>query len=126
MQSLGTIEDHAQLPLRDVMVRLSHEMGDLAGAMHRMQSLISLLVREDAFHDGKNVHEMQSLDLIAQKIECLSDFVAGICQDMPAFWRVDTREAANLIVLSDLAARLTCSDRPDEMAATSAGDFEAF
>jgi hypothetical protein len=126
LQPVEKIDDYPQMPLRDVMGRISHEMGELAGAMHRIQSLVSLLVRADAFHDGKNVHEMQSLDLIAQKIECLSDFVAGISQDMPAFWRVDTREAANMIVLSDLAARLTFTDRPDDLATTSPGDFEAF
>ena len=126
LQPLGTIEDHPHVPMRDVMERMSHEMAELAGAIHRIQSLFSLLIRADAFHDGKNVHEMQSLDLIAQKVECLSDFLAGISQDMPAFWRVDTREAANLIVLSDLAARLTFTDRPDELAAVSPGDFEAF
>jgi hypothetical protein len=126
LQPVTKIDDYPHVPLRDVMGRISHEMAELAGAMHRIQSLFSLLVRADAFHDGKNVHEMQSLDLIAQKIECLSDFVAGISQDMPAFWRVDAREAANPLALSDLAARLTFTDRPEELATTSAGDFEAF
>lgn len=119
-------DDYPHLPLRDIVERVSHELNDLAGAVHRVQSLVSLLVREDAFHDHKNVHEMQSLDLIAQKIECLSDFLAGIGGDMPSFWRLDTREAANLIVLADLAARLTFTDSPVDPMAAAPGDFEAF
>jgi hypothetical protein len=119
-------DDYPHMPLRDVVERVGHELNDLAGAVHRIQSLVSLLVREDAFHDHKNVHEMQSLDLIAQKIECISDFLAGLSGDMPSFWRVDTREAANLVGLADLAARLTFTDNPVDPLAVTPGDFEAF
>jgi hypothetical protein len=126
LQAAEKADDYPHLPLREVVERVSHELTDLAGSVHRIQSLVSLLVRENAFHDGKNVHEMQSLDLIAQKIECLSDFLAGIGQDMPPFWRIDTREAANLIVLADLAARLTFTDQSINPLAHAPGDFEAF
>jgi len=119
-------DDYPHLPLCDVVERVSHELNDLAGAVHRIQSLVSLLVRQDALHGHKNVHEMQSLDLIAQKIESISDFLASLSGDMPSFWRVDTREAANLIGLADLAARLTFTDRPADPLAPAAGDFEAF
>ena len=98
-QPIEKVETDPDVPLRDVMDRIGHEMGEFAGAVHRIQSLVSLLVREDAFHEGKNVHEMQSLDLIAQKMECLSDFLGGLSRDVPAFWRVDTREAAQLMAL---------------------------
>src|SRR5262245_60513056 len=103
---------------------MGQDLGELAGAVHRIQSLVSLLIREDAFQDGLNVHEMQSLDLIAQKIECLADFLACLSHDVPSFWRIDTREAAQLLPLAELAARLTFTD--DAPAAISAGDFEAF
>ena len=126
MQPVEKADDYPHLPLRDVVERVSHELNDLAGAVHRIQSLVSLLVREDAFHNHKNVHEMQSLDLIAQKIECLSDFLAGVSEDMPSFWRIDTRDAANLIVLADLAARLTFTDNSVDPLAVTPGDFEAF
>jgi hypothetical protein len=125
-QPIERIEADPDVPLRDVMDRMSQEMGELAGAVHRIQSLVSLLVREDAFHEGKNVHEMQSLDLIAQKMECLSDFLGALSRDVPAFWRIDTREAAQLMALSELVARLTFTDNAADLAAVSAGDFEAF
>ena len=126
LQPAEKADDYPHMALRDIVERVSHEMSDLAGAVHRIQSLVSLLVREDAFHDHKNVHEMQSLDLIAQKIECLSDFLTGISEDIPPFWRVDAREAAHLIVLADLAARLTFTDRPGDPLPAAPGDFEAF
>ena len=119
-------DDYPHLPLRDVVERVSHELNDLAGAVHRIQSLVSILVREDAFHQVANIHEMQSLDLIAQKVESISDFLAGLSSDMPSFWRIDTREAANLIGLADLAARLTFTDQPADSLAAAPGDFEAF
>jgi hypothetical protein len=125
-QPIERIEADPDVPLRDVMNRIGQEMGELAGAVHRIQSLVSLLVREDAFHEGKNVHEMQSLDLIAQKMECLSDFLGALSRDVPAFWRIDTREAAQLMALSELVARLTFTDSAADLAAVSAGDFEAF
>jgi hypothetical protein len=125
-QPIERIESDPDVPLRDVMDRIGREMGELAGAVHRIQSLVSLLVREDAFHKGTNVHEMQSLDLIAQKMECLSDFLGALSRDVPAFWRIDTREAAQLMALSELVARLTFTDSAADLAAVSAGDFEAF
>jgi hypothetical protein len=125
-QPVERIECDPDVPLRDVMDRIGQEMGELAGAVHRIQSLVSLLVREDAFHEGKNVHEMQSLDLIAQKMECLSDFLGALSRDVPAFWRIDTRAAAQLMALSELVARLTFADNPADFSTVSAGDFEAF
>jgi hypothetical protein len=125
-QPVERIDVDPDVPLRDVMGRIGQEMGELAGAVHRIQSLVSLLVREDAFHEGKNVHEMQSLDLIAQKMECLSDFLGALSRDVPAFWRIDTREAAQLMALSELVARLTFTDHAADLATVSAGDFEAF
>lgn len=109
------------------MERIGQEMSELATAVHRIQSLVSILIREDAFREGAdNIHEMQSLDLIAQKIEGLSDFLGGLSRDIPTGWSVDTREAARLLALSELVARLTFTDDPAELAAVSAGDFEAF
>lgn len=126
LQSVEKLEDIDGVSMRDVISRVGGELGELADAVHRIQSLVSLLVREDAFNDGKNVREMQSLDLIAQKIECLSGFLASLSFDVPSFWRIDTREAAQLVVLSELAARLTFTDEPAGLAAGNSGDFEAF
>lgn len=125
-QPAEQVDIYPEVPLREVMQRIGEEMNELASAVHRIQSLVSILVREDAFNDTKNVHEMQSLDLIAQKIECLSDFLGGLSQDIPSVWRVDTREAAQLMALSELVARLTFADNPDGLAVVNAGDFEAF
>jgi hypothetical protein len=69
---------------------------------------------------------MQSLDLIAQKMENLSDFLGALSRDVPTFWRIDTRAAAQLMALSELVARLTFTDQPDDFSSVVAGDFEAF
>jgi hypothetical protein len=121
---LKSTEDASPMPLRDLMNRVGTEMEELAGAVHKIQSLVSLLLREDAFNNSANLHEMQSLDLIAQKIEGIGEFLAGLSQDLPATWEVDAHEASQVILLSDLAARLLGEDKPAP-AATS-GDFEAF
>ena len=122
---LKSTDNTSPVPLRDLMDRVGTEMGELAGAVHKIQSLISLLLREDAFNYTANVQEMQSLDLIAQKIEGIGEFLAGLGQDLPASWKVDAHEAAQVIVLSDLAARLLGEDKTTAAAAAS-GDFEAF
>ena len=125
-QPAEKVDIYPEVPFKDVLERVGQEMGELATAVHRIQSLVSILLREDAFHKTDNVHEMQSLDLIAQKMEGLSDFLNSLSQDVPSVWRVDTREAAQLLALSELVARLTFTDNPDDLAAVSAGDFEAF
>jgi hypothetical protein len=126
LQQARKIEERVDTPVRDVVQRVGDEMRDLADGMHRIQSLVSLLVREDAFNEGRNVREMQSLDLIAQKLGCLAEFLANLGEDIPDFWRVDAHSAARVVVLSDLAARLTVSDPYADFAAALPGDFETF
>jgi len=126
LQQVRKIDESVDTPVRDVVLRVGEEMRDLADGMHRIQSLVSLLVREDAFNEGRNVREMQSLDLIAQKLGCLAEFLGNLGEDIPDFWRVDAHSAARVVVLSDLAARLTVSDPYADFAAALPGDFETF
>lgn len=122
---LMTTETAAPTSLRDLMDRIGGEMNDIAGAVHRIQSLISLLLRADAFNDDANLREMQSLDLVAQKIECLGEFLSNLSQDLPAGWEVDAHEAAQVITLSDLSAKLL-GESVHGAETASSGDFEAF
>lgn len=126
LQVRGKVDPFSDVPLREVLGRIGEDMGELARAVHRIQSLLGMLVPERAFSEHRNFQEMQGLALVARKIECLSDFMAALSRDLPEFWRVDTREAAQLMALSELSARVTFSEDAPVLDVINGGDFEPF
>lgn len=112
--------------LRDLVQRLGDEMRDIAGGLHRLQALLGLILDESTLRGHSSLHEMQSLDLIHQRVESLSDFLAVLGYSIPAGWVVDTRDAGNLIRLSGLAARLAGQAEGDALISPTAGEFESF
>jgi hypothetical protein len=78
-----------------------------------------------AERDPAILHKAQALDLMAQRLDGLSTFVAGLAQITPSANLVDPSAAAEHVLLSDLAYRLTCPAAP-VLEPAPAGDMELF
>lgn len=115
-----------EIALRDLVQRLGAEMRDIAGGLHRLQALLGLILDESTLRGHSSLHEMQSLDMIHQRVECLSDFLGVLEYSIPVSWMVDARDAGHLIRLSGLAARLAGEAEGDAFVSPAAGEFESF
>ena len=114
------------VPFADVLSRAGHELAQLAWHLENLQSHIGPFVQEAAARDTNVLHQMQSLDHIAQKSAALADFLAALAQAAPSQWRVDPGAAARAISLADLSSRLGFAGTEPDSCATAWGDCELF
>jgi len=69
--------------------------------------------------------DVQSLDLLSQRLAALSQYVLTICRLLPDDWRVNSQSALGTITLSDLQYRLQGAPLPNEPDKVS-GELELF
>lgn len=115
-----------RVPIRDVLGRVGHELAHLARMLDQLQVFVAPSILEAAGKDPRLLHQIQSLDHIVQKVAALSDFLAALGPTASGHWLVDPAEAARVVTLAELAARLGFLDDGDGSCATAGGDFELF
>jgi hypothetical protein len=115
----------AAVALSEVADRVGTELADLAAAIHRLQILISPLLKE-ARLDPAHVQELQHIDHIYQKVGNLAEFLAALAPLLPDHWTLDPSHASQVITLSDLASRLGLADGARYTESQSAGDCDFF
>ncbi len=118
--------DASTMAMRDVADRIGNELAELAGAIHRLQILISPLLNEAALRNPVHLQELQDIDHIYQKVGNLAEFLAALALTLPKDWVLDPSTASQAITLSALASRLGFIESTEPAAKPLSGDCDFF
>jgi len=114
------------MAMRDVADRIGNELAELAGAIHRLQVLISPLLNEAALRNPVHLQELQDIDHIYQKVGNLAEFLAALALTLPKDWVLDPSIASQAITLSALASRLGFAENAEPAGKPLSGDCDFF
>lgn len=116
--------DATHAPLTEILVALGEEFSALGQFTEQFQSTLSpaLLRLADDPECHRNV---QTLDLLSQRLAALSGYVLTISQSVPQELRINAQAALGNISLADLAYRLRGVPAPQQPALQS-GALELF
>ncbi|HEY8006466.1 MAG TPA: hypothetical protein VIE66_06640 [Methylocella sp.] len=114
------------IPIADVLSRTGNELAQLAGHLKNLQNHIGPLVQKAAARDANVLHQMQSLDHIAQKSAALADFLAALAREVPSGWHIDPGTAAQTVTLAEMSSRLGFSGEDKDACAGGWGDCDFF
>lgn len=117
-------DERHHAPLSKILAALGEEFFELGRFTETFQSTLSPALLQVA--DNAQCHrDVQSLDLLSQRLTALSKYVLTIGSLLPADWHVNSQHALNTITLSDLQYRLKGAPIPEEMERES-GELELF
>jgi hypothetical protein len=117
--------DSAPLPL--VLKQISIELESLADAVHVVEEAVSTMSNATTESSKSAVLSLQKIDLVTQSLRAIASFSFRLSQSVPEGWQVDAPAAAEIITISDLAKRLSCSQRRVSWGvAQVVGDWELF
>ncbi len=124
--SIGrTCEDERHhAPLYSILEALGEEFHELGRFAEQFQSTLSPALLQVASNPDCH-RDVQSLDLLAQRLTALSHYVLTIGRLLPEEWEVNSHHALSNITLSDLQYRLKGAPLPDEPEKQS-GELELF
>jgi predicted transcriptional regulator len=88
----------------DVLKRTARELGSLSIATRDLEQTISGLVRSETTKE--TVVSLQSVDLLAQTLSALTEFIEDVGRQIEASHQTDIAQAAEKLKLGDLRARL--------------------
>ncbi|MGE4482369.1 hypothetical protein [Acidocella sp.] len=117
------MEDH-HTSLRLILNAVGEEFRELGRFSERFQVSLSPAVRNLAL-DPACHRDVQSLDLLAQRLAALSGYIMEISQLLPDDLMLDSRNALASITLSELQYRLKGAPVPIEEGHRS-GELELF
>ncbi len=118
----GETKQHA--PLCAILEALGEEFYELGRFTEQFQTTLSPALLQVAINH--NCHrDVQSLDLLSQRLVALSQYVLTIGRLLPAEWQVNSQHALSSITLSDLQYRLQGAPLPEE-ASRQSGELELF
>ena len=90
-----------------ILEAVGREVARLGQAASDLQEVLSPLAR--AFgKGGRNVEDIQALDLISQHLYGVANFLGALAPTLPIAWAGDAVAAARAVTLSSLAQRLSC------------------
>jgi hypothetical protein len=125
MPSERTCEDerhHASLG--EILEALGAEFHELGLFAEQFQTSLSPALLRVA-NDPECHRNVQTLDLLSQRLAALSKYVLTIGRLLPEDWRVNSQTALGHVSLSDLAYRLQGVPVPEQTAMQS-GSLELF
>ncbi len=124
--SIQSVEEPAATkPVAEILTSVMAEIAALAGDADRLQDVIGRLMPEGDQLDHDVIRQAQSIDIIVQRLQGLSQFLQTLSSDVPMGWRLDANTAADGLLLADLAHRLGGRERnagPD----ISSGECDLF
>lgn len=95
-------------PIRVVLAALAVEVSELAVAADGLQSLVGGLLSDPlASVTVKQLEQGQMLDAVVQRLQALETFLGALAPTVDASWIVDSRSAADLLLLSRVAQKLS-------------------
>jgi hypothetical protein len=117
-------DERHHAPLNSILEALGEEFCELGRFTEQFQSSLSPALLEVA-GDAQCHRDVQSLDLLSQRLTALSKYVLTIGRLLPADWQVNSHHALSTITLSDLQYRLKGAPPPDDLEQES-GELELF
>ncbi len=104
---------HAQTPLTEILEALGAEFFELGKFAEQFQVFLSPALLRVA-NDPECHRNVQTLDLLSQRLAALSGYVRSIGDEVPQSWRVNSQAALHRISLADLAYRLSGAPVPQQ------------
>ena len=123
LTDLHCAEGH-QTSLRFILLAVGEEFRELGHFAERFQLTLSPAVKRLAL-DAACHRDVQSLDLLSQRLAALSDYISEISQLLPAELNLNSHRALASIPLSDLRYRLMGAPAPINEAHRT-GELEMF
>jgi len=112
-----------QRSMAQLLETLALETAAAAQTAERLQSVTGALAQSA---DHGLIEEIQALDALAQHLQALAGFLAGVSREVPADWRLDIGGPLAAIPLSDLAGRIGHAVASPSLAVAPTGDCELF
>jgi hypothetical protein len=94
-------------PITAILSRVALELTDLAKCVDRLHGMVENVRRDCIVEIGPFLQSAQNIDIVEQRLSCLSHFVSELCELMPSHWEVEGRVAAQNLKLAELARRLS-------------------
>jgi hypothetical protein len=116
--------DPTRAPLTEILVALGEEFSALGQFTEQFQTSLSPALLQVA-NDPECHRNVQTLDLLSQRLSALSDYVLTISRSVPQELRVNAQTALRNISLADLAYRLRGVPVPQQ-AELQSGALELF
>jgi hypothetical protein len=117
-------DERHHAPLNSILEALGEEFFELGRFTEQFQSSLSPALLQVA-GNAQCHRDVQSLDLLSQRLTALSKYVLTIGRLLPADWQVNSQHALSNITLSDLQYRLKGAPLPDDLEQES-GELELF
>lgn len=93
--------------LIEVLKRLAQEIDESAVYVDDLSQLVALALHHGVDSDPSFVHAAQSVDILHQRLSCLSHYLQELAVLTPTHWVVESHTAAKKLKLSKLADRLS-------------------
>ncbi len=120
-----TCEDERHhAPLHSVLEALGEEFCELGHFAEQFQASLSPALMQVA-NNPECHRDVQSLDLLSQRLVALSKYVLTLSRLLPQEWQVNSHHALSNITLSDLQYRLKGTPLPPDPGKQS-GELELF
>jgi hypothetical protein len=111
----------------EILRRLADELDESAVLVDDLQTLVETAARTGVAQDNDFVRSAQSIDILQQRLACLSHFMLELAELTPSHWVVESHAAAKKLKLSKLAERLGhIGDAPLSPNDHQAGELEIF
>ncbi len=124
MSERRSYEDEWPAPLNSILEALGEEFFELGRFTEAFQSTLSPALLQVA-GNAQCQRDVQSLDLLSQRLAALSKYVLTIGKLLPPDWQVNSRHALKNIELSDLQYRLKGAPLPENLEHAS-GELDLF
>ena len=104
----GGNDVRAEDSLTSTIERTTRELRAIAASVDELEHVVgaALTLAGSGAPSNSHILELQSLDVVRQKVAGVADFLDALNETIPQAWRVDAEAAARVITLSDMAARL--------------------
>lgn len=117
-------DERPHAPLHSILEALGEEFCELGRFTEEFQATLSPALLQVA-NNAQCHRDVQSLDLLSQRLTALSKYVLTIGKLLPSDWQVNSQHALSTITLSDLQYRLKGAPLPDGLERES-GELEMF
>lgn len=122
--SRGCEDERHHAPLNSILEALGKEFQELWQFTEELQASLGPVLLQVA-NDPKRHRDVQSLDLLAQRLAALAKYVRTIGRLLPEEWSVNPNNALSNVTLSNLQYRLKGTPRLEE-AGQQSGELEMF
>lgn len=109
MTAMSSQDNMPKQALATVLERVRAELSGMQQLMLDVEHMVARMMAKQSDADVLHAYviEVQQLDVLAQRIAGLGEYVGELASVMPQDWEVDPSEAATILKLADQMKRLT-------------------